>query len=337
MTLNLFFFFLLLIMSTLFSISSTNWMGAWMGLEMNLMTFIPILSSEKNMLSNESTLKYFLTQSLASTFFLFSSISNSLFVSFHSNFFYSTLTLMIITASLMLKLGSAPFHSWFISMLEGLSWLKIFILSTIQKISPLFIMNYSKPNLNILFLFILSCSLIGSIGGLNQTSLRKIMGYSSINHLAWILTSMIYSKFIMLIYFLSYCFMTMIIMILFQKMKLFFSFQLFNNVKSKIMMYTILINMLSLGGLPPFFGFLPKWMILINLMEKNMFICTILVFTTLITLFYYIQLIMPIMLIYNNNNKLSMNNIKLNFYMIMMISMMSSFSSIGLIMFPLLI
>ncbi|RCK67899.1 hypothetical protein DT076_19060 [Desertihabitans brevis] len=77
-----------------------------MGLEINLLSFIPLIRDNK-LISTEASLKYFLTQALASSVFLFATIlfllnSNKI----NSNFLIE----IIIFSSLLLKRGSAPFH-----------------------------------------------------------------------------------------------------------------------------------------------------------------------------------------------------------------------------------
>jgi NADH-ubiquinone oxidoreductase chain 2 len=67
-----------LIGSILISISSNSMLGAWKGLEINLISFIPLISSQENIYTNEASLKYFLIQALALTSLLFLVIIKSL-------------------------------------------------------------------------------------------------------------------------------------------------------------------------------------------------------------------------------------------------------------------
>ena len=53
------------------TISSNSWLRAWIGLEFNLLSFIPIISNNKNILTLEASLKYFLIQALVSSTLLF--------------------------------------------------------------------------------------------------------------------------------------------------------------------------------------------------------------------------------------------------------------------------
>nr|YP_009741697.1 NADH dehydrogenase subunit 2 [Thaumatosmylus hainanus]QID76376.1 NADH dehydrogenase subunit 2 [Thaumatosmylus hainanus] len=283
-------FLLTLISGSLISISSNSWLGAWMGLEINLLSFIPLMSDSKNLFSNESMLKYFLVQALASSILLFIvillSMINSLNIFLKLNLFFS----LILNSSLMLKMGAAPFHFWFPGVMEGLSWKNNFILMTWQKIAPLILLTYHF-NLNFLISIIFISIFIGSIGGLNQTSLRKLMAYSSINHIGWMLSTFMISNYFLMIYFLLYSFLSFSIIFMFHYFNVFFINQCFNLMNnSPILKFSFFCNFLSLGGLPPFLGFLPKWLVIQNLALNYSFMIFIMVILTLITLFFYIRI-----------------------------------------------
>nr|QNH69916.1 NADH dehydrogenase subunit 2 [Osmylus zheanus] len=283
--------FLLTLMSgTLITISSNSWMGAWMGLEINLLSFIPLISNSMNILSNESSLKYFLVQVLASAIMLFSVILNSLFNGMNIFLFDDLIFILILNSALLLKMGAAPFHSWFPGVMEGLSWLNNFFLMTWQKIAPMILLTYCI-NFKFLTYIIMINVIIGAIGGINQTSLRKLMAYSSINHIGWMLSSMFISNLYWMIYFISYSLLSLSILYMFNYFNIFFLNQCYNILNfSPVMKFMMFFNFLSLGGLPPFLGFFPKWILIQNLINNNMFMLTIMVTMTLITLFYYIRI-----------------------------------------------
>uniref|UniRef100_A0AAU7BA00 NADH-ubiquinone oxidoreductase chain 2 n=1 Tax=Micropathus cavernicola TaxID=3073456 RepID=A0AAU7BA00_9ORTH len=276
---------------TFLSISANSWLGAWMGLEINLLSFIPLMSNSNNLLTTEVSLKYFLIQALASTFFLF--LITMMHLSFDTtNFSIHKLFPILISFTLMLKMGAAPFHFWFPGVMEGLNWFNCFILLTWQKIAPLMLLSYLIKMSLIIPFIILSSVMIGSIGGLNQTSLKKIMAYSSINHIGWMIAAMITGENLWMIYFSIYSFLTITLTFMFNSFKIFHinqSFSTFNNTNS--IKFLLFLNLLSLGGLPPFIGFLPKWMIIQSMVELNhTFTISIMVIMTLITLFYYLRL-----------------------------------------------
>nr|AMH85474.1 NADH dehydrogenase subunit 2 [Eudasyphora canadiana] len=313
----------ILMMGTLISISANSWLGAWMGLEINLLSFIPLMSDNK-LMSTEASLKYFLTQALASSVFLFAVILFLLNTSkSDSNYFME----MIIFSSLLLKSGSAPFHFWFPNVMEGLSWINALILMTWQKIAPLMLISYIifKP---LIIISIILSSLIGALGGLNQTSLRKLMAYSSINHLGWMLAAM-YNSNLWLTYFMFYTFLTFSMIFMFNMFKLSYINQLFSLFfNEKSMKFFLFFNLLSLGGLPPFLGFLPKLLVIQSLTINNqLFLLTFMVMMTLITLYFYMRLCYSaFMLNYYENNWMTYSFYKLlNMKSLLICSYISSF------------
>nr|QXG19282.1 NADH dehydrogenase subunit 2 [Drosophila kikkawai] len=314
-------FITIMIIGTLITVSSNSWLGAWMGLEINLLSFIPLLSDNNNSMSTEASLKYFLTQALASTVLLFSSILLMLKNNMN-NEINESFTSMIIMSALLLKSGAAPFHFWFPNMMEGLTWINSLILMTWQKIAPLMLISYLNMK-NLLLITVILSVIVGAMGGLNQTSLRKLMAYSSINHLGWMLSSIMISESIWLIYFLFYSFLSFILTFMFNIFKLFHMNQLFSwFMNSKILKFSMFMNFLSLGGLPPFLGFLPKWLVIQQLTMCNQyFLLTVMMMSTLITLFFYLRICYSaFMLNYYENNwmmKMNMNSTNMNLYLIM--------------------
>nr|YP_010975283.1 NADH dehydrogenase subunit 2 [Aneogmena fischeri]WNX92417.1 NADH dehydrogenase subunit 2 [Aneogmena fischeri] len=315
-------FMLILIMSTLISICSNSWMGAWMGLEINLLSFIPLMSDNK-LMSTESSLKYFLIQALASSILLFIIIMFMMNSIILNNFMK-----MMFMSSFLLKMGAAPFHFWFPNVIEGLSWMNSLILMTWQKIAPMMLISYIIFK-SFIIMSIFFSSLIGALGGLNQTSLRKLMAYSSINHLSWMLASIYESNLIWMIYFLIYSFMTFTMIFLFTMFKISHMNQLFSLFfNSKTMKFFIFFNLLSLGGLPPFLGFFPKLIVIQSLIVNNQLMVLIfMVMMTLITLYFYMKLTYSSFLLnyyeINWNMNSNFNMIKMKFFMFF--SFLSSF------------
>nr|AVN67766.1 NADH dehydrogenase subunit 2 [Periplaneta australasiae] len=281
-----------LVSGMLISVSSNSWLGAWIGLEINLLSFIPLMSTNKNMYTTEASMKYFIVQALASSTLLFLIISKSLIEELYMMFSNNYMTAMIINTPLLLKGGAAPFHWWFPSIMEGLSWSNCFILMTIQKIAPLMLISYSLNMGMFMWIIILMSVTIGSIGGLNQISIRKILTYSSINHMGWMLAAMNIGENMWIIYFLIYSMLTLTIVLIVSSYQISFVNQTFlmgNNMSTvKFLMFTTL---LSLGGLPPFMGFLPKWIIIQYMIINNMnFIISLMVIMSLVTLYYYLRI-----------------------------------------------
>nr|YP_011013876.1 NADH dehydrogenase subunit 2 [Culex hutchinsoni]ADU86505.1 NADH dehydrogenase subunit 2 [Culex quinquefasciatus]QPJ78487.1 NADH dehydrogenase subunit 2 [Culex pipiens molestus]QPJ78526.1 NADH dehydrogenase subunit 2 [Culex quinquefasciatus]WPY71399.1 NADH dehydrogenase subunit 2 [Culex hutchinsoni] len=302
-------FLIMLIFGSLITISANSWLGAWMGLEINLLSFIPLMNEgKKNLMTSESSLKYFLTQAFASSILLFAIIL--MMMSFNLNWMNNNFYELLILSTLLLKNGAAPFHFWFPGVMEGLSWINGLILMTWQKIAPLMLISYNI-NYNFFLIAIILSMIIGALGGLNQTSLRKLMAFSSINHLGWMLMAMMNNELLWLIYFVFYFFLSMSIVLLFNNLKLFHFNQIFNfSMMNPVIKFFLFLNLLSLGGLPPFLGFLPKWLVIQNLVETNqLFLLFISVCLTLITLYYYLRMSYSIyMLNFNKNSWMLMNN-----------------------------
>nr|QIV24627.1 NADH dehydrogenase subunit 2 [Rhipidocerus australasiae] len=293
-------FFSTLMTGTLITVSSYSWMSMWMGLEINLLSFIPLMSDQKNLYPSESALKYFITQVMASTILLFSIISMiNLNEFFNSNLNY--LFLMIFNSSLLTKLGAAPFHFWFPEVMEGLSWMNCLILLTWQKLAPMVILMNSSKMTSFFSWMILFSALVSGILGLNQISLRKIMTYSSINHIGWMLGAMMNSQSIWLIYFITYSVISINIIVIFNTLKTFYLKQLFNSLKTnKLLNFFFSLNFLSLGGLPPFLGFFPKWLTINSLVENGFLVNSLmLILSSLVTLFFYMRISVTAMLMYS--------------------------------------
>nr|QRV62803.1 NADH dehydrogenase subunit 2 [Neoporus sp. NHM-IR594] len=327
-----------LMMGTMISISSFSWLGTWVGLEINLLSFIPLINIKNNLYSSESSIKYFLIQALASSIFLFSiimTISKSKIL--NETLFFNQTFMMIMNSALLLKLGAAPFHFWFPEIIEGLNWMNSLILMTWQKIAPMMILSYSIKFNFYMFFIIITSSFIGSIGGLNQISLRKILAFSSINHISWMLSSFTINEITWMMYFLTYTFISMSIIFILNKFNIFVLKQLFMMINNMYYMkYFMLMNLLSLGGLPPFLGFFPKWIIIQNMSLNNFTMISFMIFMTLITLFFYIRITYSSMMIFNNelNFSLMINNNNQNNFII---NFMTFISINGLIIYTIMI
>nr|YP_005089222.1 NADH dehydrogenase subunit 2 [Euploea mulciber]ADP01757.1 NADH dehydrogenase subunit 2 [Euploea mulciber]WCI21405.1 NADH dehydrogenase subunit 2 [Euploea mulciber] len=313
---NKMFFLFILFFSTMISISANSWLGCWIGLEINLLSFIPLISNPNNLMNSEASLKYFLTQSIASINFLFLILMKmSIF-----NYDFS----ILINSSLLMKMGSTPFHFWFPNIMEGLSWLNCFILMTWQKISPMILLSYYF-NINFIMFIMILNSIIGVIGSFNQNSIRKLMAFSSINNLGWLLSALLISETIWLLFFCMYSFLTLIMCYTFYMINIFFINQMFNYNLNFFIKISIMINFLSLGGLPPFLGFLSKWIVINFLMMNNLFIISFFfVMMSLIMIFIYIRIIYSSLLFYSFKFKWFKINIKNKyFYMINFFSLIS--------------
>nr|UYO79253.1 NADH dehydrogenase subunit 2 [Hydropsyche sp. XG-2022] len=317
-------FFNLLIFSILFISSSNSWINCWMGLEINTLIFLTLTYNKKFLINSEFSIKYYLIQSISSiNFLLFILLINYNLID-SSNFY--NFILISLNLTLLMKMGSAPFHFWLVSIIEGISWNNTFILLTLQKIPPMILISYYL-NLKMLIIVIILNCLFGSLGGLNQLNIQKIMIYSSIYNFSWMFSSMIISENLFFFFISVYMLIFLNLTYLFSKFNLFFMNQLYLIKSNKLIMLIIFLNLLSLGGLPPFMGFISKWIISMYMIQTFNAIVLIMVLSSLVNLFYYIQLMYPFLIIQKFENKWS-QSFKPN--LVMMIS--SYFSLFSLIM-----
>nr|AYU71294.1 NADH dehydrogenase subunit 2 [Eucnemidae sp. 4 ACP-2013] len=301
------FFFMILIFSTLISISSYSWFGMWVGLEINLLSIIPLMLNSKNISSTESAIKYFITQSIASAILLMVILTMMIKQSFSLNEMINQN--MIITSSMLMKLGAAPFHFWFPEVMEGLSWMNCMILLTWQKIAPMIIMMYVKTMFKFMIMVILICMMISGVMGISQTTLKKMLTYSSINNIGWMLSTMILQSKIWIIYFIIYSMTTINLILILKQNKIFTINQLIQKTKNSNNKMMLMLNFLNLSSIPPFIMFLPKWITLNEMINQNMImIASFMTILTLLTTFMYMKIMMPSFMLSMKSQK--MNYIK---------------------------
>uniref|UniRef100_Q1W9D8 NADH-ubiquinone oxidoreductase chain 2 n=2 Tax=Galeoidea TaxID=119195 RepID=Q1W9D8_MUSCA len=314
-------------LGTTLTFIGSHWLLVWMGLEINTLAIIPLMISQNHPRAVEATTKYFITQATASTLLLFASVTNA-----WTSGEWSLIEMLnptsatLATVALALKIGLAPLHFWLPEVLQGLNLTTGLILSTWQKLAPFAILLQLYPLLNpnlLLFLGILS-TIIGGWGGLNQTQLRKILAYSSIANLGWMITILHYAPNLTLLNLILYIIMTLTTFLLF---KIFNSTKI-NSIassatKSPLLSIIALLTLLSLGGLPPLSGFMPKWLILQELTKQSLFIpTTIMALMTLLSLFFYLRLCYATTLTMNPNptNMLSSWRTKPNHFTLILLT-----------------
>nr|YP_010424627.1 NADH dehydrogenase subunit 2 [Cyrtorhinus lividipennis]USH90816.1 NADH dehydrogenase subunit 2 [Cyrtorhinus lividipennis] len=280
-------FLTMTIISTMMVLSSSNWMNMWVGLEINLLSFIPMMSEGKNPYKSQGTMMYFLVQSMASSIMIMT-IMMSKFIMMSKEM---SITNNIIVMSMMMKLGMPPFHLWFPEIMNKMNWNMCFLLSTWQKVAPLYVMSKFIENNEFIMLIISITTMIGAMGGVNQTSMRKIMGYSSINHLSWIMLLMTKSKELWIVYMILYSLMMYIVCFMMKSYNIMFINQMKTFSTKLTDKISMIITIMSMGGLPPLLGFLPKMMTMSMTVKLNEIpTMVIMVISSVITLSYYLKM-----------------------------------------------
>nr|AFQ38232.1 NADH dehydrogenase subunit 2 [Diuca speculifera] len=288
-------FILSLLLGTTITVSSNHWIMAWAGLEINTLAVLPLISKSHHPRAIEAATKYFLTQATASALVLFSSMTNAWQTGqWDVTQLTHPVSCLILTSAIAMKLGLVPFHFWFPEVLQGSPLTTGLLLSTIMKLPPITLLYMTSPSLNptlLTTLAILSAALGGWMG-LNQTQIRKILAFSSISHLGWMTIIIIYNPKLTLLNFYLYAVMTTAIFLTLNTMKVLKLSTLMTAwTKTPPLNAMLLLTLLSLAGLPPLTGFLPKWLIIQELTKQDMApTATLISLLSLLSLFFYLRL-----------------------------------------------
>nr|AIF34473.1 NADH dehydrogenase subunit 2 [Pachycephala philippinensis] len=284
-----------LLLGTTITISSNHWIMAWTGLEINTLAILPMISKSHHPRAIEAATKYFLVQATASALVLFSSVTNAWCT---GQWDITQLThptsCLILTMAISMKLGLVPFHFWFPEVLQGSSLITGLLLSTAMKFPPITLLFMTYPSLNptLLTTMAIISTALGGWMGLNQTQTRKIMAFSSISHLGWMTIIIAYNPKLMMLNFYLYVLMTTTVFLTFNSMKVLKLPTLMTAwTKAPSLSAILLLTLLSLAGLPPLTGFLPKWLIIQELTKQDMAsTATIISLLSLLGLFFYLRL-----------------------------------------------
>nr|ACF75294.1 NADH dehydrogenase subunit 2 [Tangara gyrola] len=288
-------FIISLLLGTTITISSHHWVMAWTGLEINTLAILPLISKSHHPRAIEAATKYFLTQAAASTLVLFASMTNAWQT---GQWDITQLThptsCLILTSAVAMKLGLVPFHFWFPEVLQGSPLTTGLLLSTIMKLPPIALLYMTSPSLNPTLLTILAIlsAALGGWMGLNQTQIEKILAFSSISHLGWMTIIISYNPKLALLNFYLYAVMTTAVFLTLNTTKVLKLSTLMTAwTKTPSLNAMLLLTLLSLAGLPPLTGFLPKWLIIQELTKQDMApTATLISLLSLLSLFFYLRL-----------------------------------------------
>jgi len=236
----------------------------WVFLEVSLASVIPLIPSR-------SAVRYFLVQSFRSIIFFV----GVLFVGLE--FFY--------WLGMALKLGVAPVHWWVPIVYQEVSYSIIFLLRVVMKIVPISILDIGTRLESYLWILVTIRLVIGAVGGLRQTSLKKLLGYSTVSHMGWIFSALASTR--LWIPYLALFRLTL-------------GFIVFGSLAG----LAKFIILLSLGGLPPLLGFFPKVLVLMIMWKESFFITGLLLITSMISLVFYVRMFVSHVLTHQATNYL---------------------------------
>nr|YP_003204785.1 NADH dehydrogenase subunit 2 [Cymbium olla]ACF04879.1 NADH dehydrogenase subunit 2 [Cymbium olla] len=293
-------FLVIMVTGTLFSVSSIHWLAIWSGLEINLIGFLPVLVYGKKISESESAVKYFIIQAMGSSMLIFGSL-----IIYTSTFSWEMVNsgvmgiiggFITLISGLFIKLGLFPFHYWLPSVMAGLSWLSCLLLTTWQKVAPLYLMvclmelNQSYEVFLILCMIGAGSSVMGGLGGLNQTQVRALLAYSSIGHLGWIVFAIVHSEWVMKMYFAVYVMVSVCIFMSLWYKDSGMAKDLDNLSEHNFLQLGVVVLLLSLGGLPPMLGFISKLIVILVGAPKSYLFLMVMVIGSVMSLFYYLGL-----------------------------------------------
>ena len=311
-------------------ISSNNFITLYLAIELQSLSFYILTSTQKkSILSIEAGLKYFILGSIASGFILFGSsiiyaITGSL--NFHNIFlilsninFLENINLLIsltygfifLLVGILFKIGAVPFHFWVPDIYEGSPNNISSFFAIVPKIAfiGILIRLFFEIFFNIsfffeIFFYIISffSMLLGSLSALQQKKIKRLLAYSSISHVGFILigftSNMLNNIPFILLYILIY---------LITNINLWTSYLSLNiNAKplkyltdlsniytnNKLIAFILILNIFSLAGIPPLAGFFSKFFIFFTAIKNNyLSLIFFSIFISIVSSFYYLKII----------------------------------------------
>ena len=299
---------ILVYLGSLILILSDNLITLYLGLELQTFSiFILIAKNRESIRGSEAGLKYFMLGAISSGFYLISlvilfltgynfNISDLLILSDNS---IVLISFTFIVISFCFKLSLFPFHFWIPDIYEGSSWDIINIIATLPKISVISVLTQLLINNNIIISLSLLSIAIGTLGALNQTKMKRLLAYSGISHMGFIILG--YSLMCNLgltvggLYLFVYMLTMLCVLVI-----------IINNTKkndyiielgglkftNKILAITFILLILSIAGIPPLSGFISKWYLIWMTMDNYFnFSSLVVIFFSAVGLGYYLRLV----------------------------------------------
>ena len=311
-------FILFAILGSFVLISSDNFLTAFIGLELqSLSLYLMAAFNTKNLKSNEAGIKYFSLGALSSGFLLFgiSMIyydTGSFYMQNLNNFTtISEIGLSLVLISLFFKVSAAPFHIWTPDVYEGSPTISTLFFASLPKFASLIFLFRVYQELNISgiqslnYIFQIVCAislLVGVYGAITQKVIKRLLAFSSINHIGFMLLGIMSYQFMsegtLFFYLIIYLITTFGIFAVllnlrtvegeFTKISQLNGLRFTSNSKS----ISMLVFFFSLAGIPPFAGFFAKFFILsASITDGFFFLSIVAVLSSVIAAFYYLTII----------------------------------------------
>nr|YP_010125655.1 NADH-plastoquinone oxidoreductase subunit 2 [Pseudocrossidium replicatum]QCT81843.1 NADH-plastoquinone oxidoreductase subunit 2 [Pseudocrossidium replicatum] len=293
--------------------------------------------TKKDVRSNEAVMKYLLIGGTSSSIlaygfswlyglsggeFQLQKIANGLLNTEMSNSSASLIGLIFIIVGIGFKLSLVPFHQWTPDVYEGSPTPVVAFLSVASKIAGLALL---ARFFNIVFLSLFNewhlileilaiCSMIlGNLVAITQTSMKRMLAYSSISQIGYLMIGIITGEFngyaSMIVYLLFYIFMnlgTFACIILFGLRTGTDNIRDYSGLilKDPLLTFSLAVCLLSLGGIPPLSGFFGKLYLFWSAWKAGLyFLVFIGLSTSIISIYYYLKIIK--LLITTENKKIT--------------------------------
>lgn len=273
--------------------SRQQWFFIWLIIELSTLGFIRLYFYEK--VNSDNITLYFLIQRVASFFILMALILTPAepFTKFYLN--------ILLIGGIIIKLGVFPFHNWVAAVTMSIKKFLFFLILLIQKIIPFLWLLISRIRNIMLLIIIATINIIWvSPQNLFQTSIKIIIVLSRISHSRWVLLSL-RRKFLWEIYFITY--------VVILRCVLFYYNENLKNIFQKNERTPLFLIFLTLGGVPPFIGFYPKFLLIFEVLQTKLILfLRFFLLTSLIDLLVYRRLGMTRVI----KNKMSLKWQKIN-------------------------
>jgi len=262
---------LIVAFSSLLLVSSINWLSIYLALELQTLTlFILAALKRDSSYSTEAGLKYFVLGALSSGIFLFGcallyGLTGETSIQGINSILTADVGKVLITISLLFKLSAAPFHMWAPDVYDGSPTTITALLAIVPKVGVFSILIQIGPVTNVVLLCAVFSIIYGALGALNQTKIKRLLAYSGITHMGFILFGVAIGSFesiqATLIYLIIYVIMGICSFSIILSLKLTKDLIVELSGLSRenpVIAFTLALTFLSTAGVPPLAGFLSK-------------------------------------------------------------------------------
>nr|YP_009139538.1 NADH dehydrogenase subunit 2 [Discosoma nummiforme]AKF78546.1 NADH dehydrogenase subunit 2 [Discosoma nummiforme] len=295
-------------------ISSSNWLSVFLAIELSTLSlFILAAQGGGSGHSAEAGLKYFVLGALSSGLFLFGcallcGLTGGVHISYINLVLNSGCSLsearvpigvLLIVVALLFKLSVAPFHMWAPDVYDGAPTTTTALLVIVPKVGVFSILVSIGPVVNILLVGTIFSLLVGALGALNQTKVKRLLAYSGVGHMGFVLWGIGIGSFesiqASLVYMVLYVTMSIcvftIILALGTVKSLIVEFSGLSR-RLPILALTLALTFLSIAGIPPLVGFLGKWLVLLSGVVYQYYLIFILaVVCSVVAGVYYVRIV----------------------------------------------